>query len=83
MRVYLAVASMIMLFGCAGQAANTPSGDVANAAGTDSSGGAAPDAMAAQQRALEDFKDCAMRPTSAEQFTCLDELDRASRNSAN
>jgi hypothetical protein len=78
MRVYLAAASIIMLCGCADQAPKMPSGEVANAAGT-----AAASGQAAQQRALEDFKDCALRPTSVEQFTCLNELDRASRNGAN
>jgi hypothetical protein len=82
MRVYLAVASIIMLFGCADRAAKIPSGEVANAAGTAEGGSAASKAKAAQQRALEDFKACAMRRTSVEQFTCLNELDRASRNSA-
>jgi hypothetical protein len=49
---------------------------------TGEGGGQTRDTLAAQQRALEDFKDCAMRPTSVEQFSCLDELDRASRNHA-
>jgi hypothetical protein len=79
MRLYLLAVSMIVLAGCADQAPKTPSGEVANAA----AGSAAGDAQAAQRRALEDFKNCAMRPTSYEQFTCLNELDRASRNSAN
>jgi hypothetical protein len=83
MRLYLLAVSMIVLAGCADQAPKTPSGEVANASARPESGGAAPGAKAAQQRALEDFKDCAMRPTSVEQFTCLNELDRASRNSAN
>jgi len=46
-----------------------PGGGGANASVSPKSGGAAPDAKAAQQRALEGFKDCAMRPTSVEQFT--------------
>jgi hypothetical protein len=79
MRLYLLAVSIIMLAGCADQAAKTPSGEVANAAVAGGAGGA----EAAQQRALEDFKNCAMRPTSYEQFTCLNELDRASRDSAN
>jgi hypothetical protein len=82
MRVYLLAASIIMLCGCADQVAKTPGGEVANAVSAEG-GGAALDAKAAQLRALEDFKDCAMRPTSVEQFTCLNELDRASRNTAN
>jgi hypothetical protein len=77
MRLYIVAASMIMLWGCAGQA-KPPSGVGANAAVS----GSASDAKAAQQRALEDFKNCAMRPTSVEQFSCLNELDRASRDSA-
>jgi hypothetical protein len=81
MRLYLLAASMIVLAGCADQVAKAPSGEVATAAGGAEGGGAAPEA--AQLRALEDFKDCAMRPTSVEQFTCLNELDRASRHSAN
>jgi hypothetical protein len=81
MRLYLLAASIIMLCGCADQVARAPSGEVANAAA--SADGAALDAKAAQLRALEEFKNCAMRPTSVEQFTCLNELDRASRNSAN
>ena len=80
MRVYILAASMIMLCGCADQVAKAPTGEVANAT---VDGGAAGDAQAAQRRALEDFKNCAMRPTSYEQFTCLSEVDRASRNSAN
>jgi hypothetical protein len=80
MRLYLLAASMIVLAGCADQAPKTPSGEVANGA----VGSAAGDAQAAaQQRALEDFKSCAMRPTSYEQFTCLNEIDSGSRNSAN
>ncbi len=79
MRVYLAVASIIMLCGCAHQAAKMPSGKVAHPAGTAAAGGD----QAAQLRALEDFKDCAIRLTAVEQFTCLNELDSASRNSAN
>jgi len=79
MRLYLVAASMIVLAGCADQAPKTPSGEVANAA----AGSAGGDAQAAQRRALEDFKSCAMRPTSYEQFACLSELDRASKNGAN
>jgi hypothetical protein len=80
MRLHLLAASMIVLAGCADQAPKTPSGEVANAA----VGSAAGDAQAAaQRRALEDFKSCAMRPTSYEQFACLSELDRASKNGAN
>jgi hypothetical protein len=75
MRLHLLAASMIVLCGCADQVAKAPSGDVAHAA--------VGDAEAAQRRALEDFKDCATRPTSYEQFVCLGELDRASRSSAN
>ena len=83
MRIYLLAASMIVLAGCINQVPKMPSGEMANASGSSVSGGAAPDDKAAQQRALEDFKDCAMRPTSVEQLTCLNELDRASRASAN
>jgi hypothetical protein len=83
MRVYLLAASMIVLAGCTNQVPKTPGGEVANASASPKSGGAAADDKAAQQRALEDFKDCAMRSTSVEQFTCLNELDRASRANAN
>jgi hypothetical protein len=79
MRLYLLAVSIIMLAGCADQAAKTPSGEVANAAVA----GGAGDAEAAQRRALEEFKNCATRPTSYEQFSCLGELDRASRSSTN
>jgi len=79
MRQYLLAVSMIVLAGCADQVPKTPSGEAANSA----AGSAAGDAQAAQRHALEDFKNCALRPTSYEQFTCLNELDRASRNSAN
>jgi hypothetical protein len=56
---------MVVLAGFADQVAKTPSGEVANAAVS----AAAPDAKAAELRALEEFKNCAMRPTSVEQFT--------------
>jgi hypothetical protein len=70
MRVYLLAVLMIVLAGCSDQVPKMPSGEVAKASASPESGGAAPEPRQ-RKAALEDFKNCAMRPTSVEQFTCL------------